>query len=141
MKDVANKDHISRVEVTMKNHISRFEETMKDHISRVEATMEGHISRVEETMKTGFVEQQKFFVLLALAFPVLVAIFLALIFGAITQFPVDPSSVMAQIMGAVAALMRVQFVSGTHAIASALYSVLRPGDEWRGSETGLDEII
>lgn len=94
MKDVANKDHISRVEVTMKNHISRFEETMKDHISRVEATMEGHISRVEETMKTGFVEQQKFFVLLALAFPVLVAIFLALIFGAITQFPVDPSSVV-----------------------------------------------
>ncbi|PNW82969.1 hypothetical protein CHLRE_06g301650v5 [Chlamydomonas reinhardtii] len=38
-------------------------------------------------------------------------------------------SVMAQIMGAEAALMRVQFVSGTHAIASALYSVLRPGDE------------
>ncbi|KAG2449895.1 hypothetical protein HYH02_000001 [Chlamydomonas schloesseri] len=38
-------------------------------------------------------------------------------------------SVMAQIMGAEAALMRVQFVSGTHAIASALYAVLRPGDE------------
>ncbi|PNW82971.1 hypothetical protein CHLRE_06g301725v5 [Chlamydomonas reinhardtii] len=39
-------------------------------------------------------------------------------------------------MGAVAALMRVQFVSGTHAIASALYSVLRPGDEWRGTASG-----
>ncbi|GIM03232.1 hypothetical protein Vretimale_8026, partial [Volvox reticuliferus] len=38
-------------------------------------------------------------------------------------------SVMAQVMGAEAALMRVQFVSGTHAIASALYAVLRPGDE------------
>lgn len=37
--------------------------------------------------------------------------------------------VMAQVMGAEAALMRVQFVSGTHAIASALYAVLRPGDE------------
>ena len=36
---------------------------------------------------------------------------------------------MAQIMGAEAALMRVQFVSGTHAISSALFSVLRPGDE------------
>lgn len=38
-------------------------------------------------------------------------------------------SVMAQVMGAEAALMRIQFVSGTHAIASALYAVLRPGDE------------
>jgi cystathionine beta-lyase family protein involved in aluminum resistance len=32
-------------------------------------------------------------------------------------------------MGAEAAAVRVQFVSGTHAIASALYGVLRPGDE------------
>lgn len=37
--------------------------------------------------------------------------------------------VMAQVMGAEAALMRIQFMSGTHAIASALYAVLRPGDE------------
>ena len=37
--------------------------------------------------------------------------------------------VFAQIMGAEAALVRVQYVSGTHAIASALYGVLRPGDE------------
>ena len=37
--------------------------------------------------------------------------------------------VFAKIMGAEAALVRVQFVSGTHAIASALYGVLRPGDE------------
>ena len=37
--------------------------------------------------------------------------------------------VFAQIVGAEAALVRVQFVSGTHAIASALYGVLRPGDE------------
>lgn len=37
--------------------------------------------------------------------------------------------VMAQIMGAEAALMRIQFVSGTHAISSALFAVLRPGDE------------
>jgi cystathionine beta-lyase family protein involved in aluminum resistance len=37
--------------------------------------------------------------------------------------------VCAQVMGAEAALMRVQFVSGTHAISSALFSVLRPGDE------------
>ncbi len=36
---------------------------------------------------------------------------------------------MATVMGAEAALVRIQFVSGTHAIASALYSVLRPGDE------------
>ncbi len=37
--------------------------------------------------------------------------------------------VYAQVMGAEAAAVRVQFVSGTHAIASCLYGVLRPGDE------------
>ncbi|MDI9636497.1 methionine gamma-lyase family protein [Geitlerinema splendidum] len=35
----------------------------------------------------------------------------------------------ATIMGAEAAAVRVQFVSGTHAIACALFGVLRPGDE------------
>ncbi len=37
--------------------------------------------------------------------------------------------VFAQVLGAEAAAVRVQFVSGTHAIACALYGVLRPGDE------------
>lgn len=37
--------------------------------------------------------------------------------------------VFAQVMGAENAAVRVQFVSGTHAIASCLYGVLRPGDE------------
>jgi len=37
--------------------------------------------------------------------------------------------VFAQVMGAEAAVVRVQFVSGTHAIACALYGVLRPGNE------------
>jgi cystathionine beta-lyase family protein involved in aluminum resistance len=37
--------------------------------------------------------------------------------------------VFAEIVGAEAAIVRLQFVSGTHAIASALYGVLRPGDE------------
>ena len=37
--------------------------------------------------------------------------------------------VFAQIMGAQAAAVRVQFVSGTHAIAAALFGILRPGDE------------
>ncbi|MDJ0736832.1 MAG: methionine gamma-lyase family protein [Nostocaceae cyanobacterium] len=37
--------------------------------------------------------------------------------------------VFAQIMGASAAAVRVQFVSGTHAIACGLFGVLRPGDE------------
>lgn len=37
--------------------------------------------------------------------------------------------VLAEVLGAEAALGRIQFVSGTHAIATALYSVLRPGDE------------
>jgi len=37
--------------------------------------------------------------------------------------------VFADVMQAEAALVRVQFVSGTHAIACALYGVLRPGDE------------
>lgn len=37
--------------------------------------------------------------------------------------------VFAEVMGAEAALVRVQFVSGTHAIASALFGVLRPGDQ------------
>jgi cystathionine gamma-lyase len=37
--------------------------------------------------------------------------------------------VFARVMGAESAAVRVQFVSGTHAIACALYGVLRPGDE------------
>lgn len=37
--------------------------------------------------------------------------------------------VFAQVMGAESAAVRVQFVSGTHAIACALYGILRPGDE------------
>ncbi|MDY6803988.1 MAG: methionine gamma-lyase family protein [Cyanobacteriota bacterium] len=37
--------------------------------------------------------------------------------------------VFAEIMGAEAAAVRVQFVSGTHAIACALFGCLRPGDE------------
>lgn len=45
----------------------------------------------------------------------------------LSLFP--PSQVMAQIMGAEAALVRIQFMSGTHAIAAALYAALRPGDE------------
>ncbi|MBD1910646.1 MULTISPECIES: methionine gamma-lyase family protein [unclassified Leptolyngbya] len=37
--------------------------------------------------------------------------------------------VFAEVMGAEAAAVRVQFVSGTHAITCALFGVLRPGDE------------
>jgi cystathionine beta-lyase family protein involved in aluminum resistance len=37
--------------------------------------------------------------------------------------------VFAEAMGAEAAAVRVQFVSGTHAIVCALFGVLRPGDE------------
>lgn len=37
--------------------------------------------------------------------------------------------VFAEVVGAEAAAVRVQFVSGTHAIACALYGILRPGDE------------
>jgi cystathionine beta-lyase family protein involved in aluminum resistance len=37
--------------------------------------------------------------------------------------------VFAQIVEAEAAIVRVQFVSGTHAIACALFGILRPGDE------------
>lgn len=37
--------------------------------------------------------------------------------------------VFADVFGAQAAIVRVQLVSGTHAIACALYGVLRPGDE------------
>ena len=37
--------------------------------------------------------------------------------------------VLAAVMGAQAAAVRVQYVSGTHAIASALFGCLRPGDE------------
>ncbi len=37
--------------------------------------------------------------------------------------------VLAEIMQAEAAMVRIQFVSGTHAIACALFGVLRPGDE------------
>ncbi|MGQ9838763.1 MAG: methionine gamma-lyase family protein [Cyanobacteriota bacterium] len=37
--------------------------------------------------------------------------------------------VFAQVMGCEAAVVRLQMVSGTHAIACALFGVLRPGDE------------
>ncbi|MBP0010493.1 MULTISPECIES: aminotransferase class I/II-fold pyridoxal phosphate-dependent enzyme [unclassified Roseofilum] len=37
--------------------------------------------------------------------------------------------VLAEVMGAERAIARVQLVSGTHAIACALFGVLRPGDE------------
>lgn len=37
--------------------------------------------------------------------------------------------IFADVMGAEAAAVRVQFVSGTHAITCALFGVLRPGDE------------
>lgn len=37
--------------------------------------------------------------------------------------------VFAQVMGTEAAAVRLQFVSGTHAIACALFGLLRPGDE------------
>ncbi len=37
--------------------------------------------------------------------------------------------VFARIVGAESAAVRVQFVSGTHAIACALFGILRPGDE------------
>lgn len=53
--------------------------------------------------------------------------------------------VFAEVVGAEAAAVRVQFVSGTHAIATALYGVLRPGDEMLAA-TGrpydtLEEVI
>lgn len=38
-------------------------------------------------------------------------------------------AVFAEVVGAEAAAVRVQFVSGTHAIACALFGILRPGDE------------
>ncbi|KAF8066226.1 ynbB [Scenedesmus sp. PABB004] len=38
-------------------------------------------------------------------------------------------TVMADVMGAEAALVRIQFMSGTHAIAAGLFAALRPGDE------------
>jgi cystathionine beta-lyase family protein involved in aluminum resistance len=37
--------------------------------------------------------------------------------------------VFAEVVGAQAAAVRIQFVSGTHAIACALFGILRPGDE------------
>lgn len=38
--------------------------------------------------------------------------------------------IYADVFGAEKALVRLQFVSGTHALASALFGVLRPGDRW-----------
>ena len=35
---------------------------------------------------------------------------------------------MAEVMGTESAIVRPHFVSGTHAIAAALYGALRPGD-------------
>ena len=38
------------------------------------------------------------------------------------------AQVIAEVMGAEAALVRCQLVSGTHAISTALFACLRPGD-------------
>lgn len=38
--------------------------------------------------------------------------------------------IYADVFGAEKALVRMQFVSGTHALASVLFGVLRPGDKW-----------
>ncbi|BAP18394.1 methionine gamma-lyase family protein [cyanobacterium endosymbiont of Epithemia turgida] len=53
--------------------------------------------------------------------------------------------VFAKVMGAQTSIVRVQFVSGTHAITCALFGILRPGDEML-SVTGspydtLEEVI
>ena len=53
--------------------------------------------------------------------------------------------VFARVLGAEAAAVRLQFVSGTHAIAAALFGVLRPGERML-SITGrpydtLEEVI
>jgi cystathionine beta-lyase family protein involved in aluminum resistance len=39
-------------------------------------------------------------------------------------------NILAQLLGAEAALARLQFFSGTHAISTALFACLRPGDEF-----------
>lgn len=53
--------------------------------------------------------------------------------------------IYAELMGAEAALVRVQIFSGTHAIACALFGVLRPGDELLGVSGApydtLEEVI
>ena len=56
-------------------------------------------------------------------------------FGGVTGYGHDDlgrqtlDQVFAEIMGAESAAVRVQFVSGTHAITCALFGCLRPGDE------------
>jgi cystathionine beta-lyase family protein involved in aluminum resistance len=53
--------------------------------------------------------------------------------------------IFADLMGAEAALVRIQIMSGTHAIACALFGVLRPGDELLGVSGSpydtLEEVI
>ncbi len=44
------------------------------------------------------------------------------------ELPAASPQVMAEVMGAEAALVRCQLVSGTHAISTALFACLRPGD-------------
>lgn len=39
-------------------------------------------------------------------------------------------NIIAKLLGAEKALVRIQFFSGTHAISTALFACLRPGDEW-----------
>lgn len=48
--------------------------------------------------------------------------------SALTSPSLGNPQVMAEVMGAEAALVRCQLVSGTHAIATALFACLRPGD-------------
>lgn len=47
--------------------------------------------------------------------------------GDLGRYTLD--QIMARIMGSESAAVRIQFVSGTHAIAAGLFACLRPGDE------------
>ncbi|MGB3492516.1 MAG: methionine gamma-lyase family protein [Elainellaceae cyanobacterium] len=96
-------------------HIQHAEKELLQIFSGIDAQVKQNLARVLEAMKTHKVGVHHF--------------------SGVTGYGHDDlgrqilDQVFADVLAAEAAVVRIQFVSGTHAIACALYSVLRPGDE------------
>ncbi|MCF2971543.1 methionine gamma-lyase family protein [Synechococcus sp. Nb3U1] len=96
-------------------HLDNAEAALQERFRAIEATLRQNLARVLEAFRAQQVGSHHF--------------------AGVSGYGHDDlgrqvlDRVFAQIMGCEAAAVRVQMVSGTHAIACALFGVLRPGDE------------
>ena len=109
----------------MKNSFFKFDQKIIDYAKTAESELKDVFSQIDEITEYNQNKVLKAFIDNAIS---------ESHFAASTGYGYDDrgrdalESVMAQIMGAEDAIMRHNFVSGTHTIAVALFGVLRPGD-------------